>query len=140
MKETLRARRPLGSVVLLALVVAALAFGAGFASTSASEEAPREIVVTMHNFHFDPHTITVAPGENVRFVVKNPSAMPHTFTIYRAPDNRQSPLANVSVAPQGEQVVQLTMPSEEMELYLVCLPHERGLNMHGTIVVKNPEY
>jgi uncharacterized cupredoxin-like copper-binding protein len=47
-----------------------------------TEAAPREIPIAMTDgLRFDPETIAVTAGETVRFVLDNPTAAPHDFTI-----------------------------------------------------------
>jgi len=46
-----------------------------------TEEAPREIDVTMGNFLFDPASVTVHQGETIRFVVSNPTTITHELVL-----------------------------------------------------------
>jgi uncharacterized cupredoxin-like copper-binding protein len=47
-----------------------------------TEEAPRDIVITMTDqLRFDPEEIVVMAGETVRFVLDNPTAAAHDFTL-----------------------------------------------------------
>lgn|GEM_PF-606018 len=98
---------------------------------------PREIVVDMLNFYFEPSEIQVEPGEEVTFIVNNPSTAFHTFTIYHSRTDRTDPIVNISLSGGGQEQVTVTMPEEEKTLYLVCLPHE-GIDMVGSVIVVNP--
>ena len=98
---------------------------------------PREIVVDMLNFYFEPSEIKVEPGEEVTFNVNNPSTAFHTFTIYHSRTDRTDPIVNISLSGGGKEQITVTMPEEEKVLYLVCLPHE-GIDMVGSIIVGNP--
>ncbi|MGM0415144.1 MAG: DUF3179 domain-containing (seleno)protein [Bacillota bacterium] len=98
---------------------------------------PREIVVDMLNFYFEPSEIQVEPGEEVSFIVNNPSNAFHTFTIYHSRTDRAEPIVNISLSGGEKEQVTVTMPVEEKTLYLVCLPHE-GIDMVGSIIIGNP--
>lgn len=98
---------------------------------------PREIIVDMLNFYFEPAEIQVEPGEEVTFIVNNPSTAFHTFTIYHSRTDRAEPIVNISLSGGGKEEVTVRMPEEEKVLYLVCLPHE-GIDMVGSIIVGNP--
>lgn len=109
------------------LLVAAQGEGAGGAPV-------RDVVVEMSNFAFSPSEIVVAPGERIRFLIKNPSSGYHTFTVARSQQDLDDPLVDADAPPRQDLAVEMTMPSEEITLYLVCLPHE-SLGMVGSIVV-----
>jgi len=97
----------------------------------------RTIEVELKNFEFDPAEIRVKPGAEIEFVLDNPSSAYHTFTVYQAPDDRDQPLVDVSLSAGEQKTVTVTMPEEDTELYLVCLPHEE-IEMTGSIIVGNP--
>ena len=99
-----------------------------------AEEEIREIIVETHNFYFEPEVINVEPGEEIKFTVKNPSSAFHTFTVYHTRTEREEAVVNISLSAGEEKSVTVTMPDEEQELYLVCLPHER-VEMIGSIIV-----
>lgn len=44
-------------------------------------DAPRAIKVTMDNFSFEPAAVTVGAGETIRFIVSNPTTIPHEFVL-----------------------------------------------------------
>ena len=98
---------------------------------------PREIVVDMLNYYFEPSEIQVEPGEEVTFIVNNPSTAYHTFTIYHSKTDRAEPIVNISLSGGEKEEVTVRMPEEEKLLYLVCLPHE-GIDMIGSVIVGNP--
>ncbi len=138
-------------IFVLAIVPALLislplgAYG-GAGDVDAEEDPDREIVVDMHDNYFasedaleealeeDEFVIQVEPGEEINFIVRNVGDIHHTFTIYHSPDDREEPLADVGLDGGEEETVTVTMPDEETELYLVCLPHE-NIDMVGEIVV-----
>jgi uncharacterized cupredoxin-like copper-binding protein len=52
------------------------------ALTLGTPEAPRDIAITMTDaLRFDPGTIAVQQGETIRFLLDNPTAAPHDFTL-----------------------------------------------------------
>lgn len=99
----------------------------------AEEIEAREIIVETHNFYFEPEVINVEPGEEIKFTVKNPSSAFHTFTVYHSRTEREEAVVDISLSAGEEKSVTVTMPDEEQELYLVCLPHE-GVEMIGSII------
>jgi uncharacterized cupredoxin-like copper-binding protein len=76
-----RSRRA-GRVLLaagLVLVVGAVAAWVGVWRAGAA--GTRTVVVTMHHSKFQPAAITVAPGTEVRFVLRNTDPIDHEFII-----------------------------------------------------------
>jgi uncharacterized cupredoxin-like copper-binding protein len=82
-----RKRAVLAVFTTMAIVIA----GGGIASSAIAAEdvgsagtleAPRDIVITMTDeLRFDPDVVSVASGETVRFVLENPTAAAHDFTL-----------------------------------------------------------
>ena len=93
----------------------------------------RTIEVVMNNFAFVPDKINVEPREKVRFKLTNPSSAYHTFTIYNSKTDRKEAVVNVALSAGEEKEVVVQMPTNEKELYLVCLPHE-GIEMTGKVI------
>jgi uncharacterized cupredoxin-like copper-binding protein len=70
------------AIVIAAGGIAASAVAAEEVAPAGTAEAPRDIVITMTDeLRFDPEEIKVAAGETVRFVLENPTAAAHDFTI-----------------------------------------------------------
>ncbi len=44
-------------------------------------DAPRVVTVTMGNFFFEPASTTVRAGETIRFVLGNPTTIPHEMVL-----------------------------------------------------------
>jgi uncharacterized cupredoxin-like copper-binding protein len=66
----------------LALVAAAALAGAAAAGSGlGSGAAERTVVVTMHHSRFQPAEVRVAPGERVRFVLRNRDPIDHEFIL-----------------------------------------------------------
>jgi plastocyanin len=94
----------------------------------------RIIEVVMNNFDFVPEQINVEPGEKIRFKLINPSSAYHTFTIYNSKTDREEAVVNIALSSGEEKEVVVQMPTNDTELYLVCLPHE-GIKMTGKVIV-----
>ncbi len=52
-----------------------------FGQPSEARLAQRTVAITMEDMSFEPKVVTVKPGEIVRFVIANSSAIDHEFTI-----------------------------------------------------------
>ncbi len=46
-----------------------------------ASESARTITVEMHDNYYEPESITVKPGETVRFVIENKGALVHEFNL-----------------------------------------------------------
>lgn len=77
-------------VAVGALVMSAAAFAAGthghghgdtIGEPGKASEADRTITVEMHDNYYEPESISVGPGETVRFVVENKGNLVHEFNI-----------------------------------------------------------
>jgi uncharacterized cupredoxin-like copper-binding protein len=74
--------RPWQLAVVLVAVVAATALAAVAATGHLPGGAgERTVVVTMHHSHFQPSQVRVAPGERVRFVLRNSDPIDHEFIL-----------------------------------------------------------
>jgi uncharacterized cupredoxin-like copper-binding protein len=83
----MRLRSGLATLTTIALVLATGGIASSVAAAEdtapmGTEEAPRDIVITMTDaLRFDPEEIGVMAGETVRFVLENPTAAAHDFTL-----------------------------------------------------------
>lgn len=77
-------------VAALALSASATAFGSGehggghgaqSGEPGKTSEASRTITVEMHDNYYEPESISVNPGETVRFVIDNKGGLVHEFNI-----------------------------------------------------------
>ena len=74
----------------LAILMAACAAAAVAASGSRAGDRPvRTVVVTMHHSRFQPAEVRVAPGERVRFVLRNSDPIDHEFILGDAATQRR---------------------------------------------------
>jgi uncharacterized cupredoxin-like copper-binding protein len=67
-------------------IVVAVGGAAVLAAVAAAGQLPggdeeRTVVVTMHHSHFQPAEVRVAPGERVRFVLRNSDPIDHEFIL-----------------------------------------------------------
>jgi uncharacterized cupredoxin-like copper-binding protein len=67
------------AVVVVACGAAALAVRA--TGSQAGDGPDRTVVVTMHHSRFEPAVLRVAPGERVRFVLRNTDPIDHEFIL-----------------------------------------------------------
>jgi uncharacterized cupredoxin-like copper-binding protein len=70
------------------LAAAVVLFGAAAALAAAAVAGPRPgggtertVLVTIHHSHFQPAEVRVAPGERVRFVLRNTDPIDHEFIL-----------------------------------------------------------
>jgi uncharacterized cupredoxin-like copper-binding protein len=70
----------LAAIVAVAAGVAAVPV-ALVAGGSRAAGTDRTVVVTMHHSHFEPALVRVAPGERVRFVLRNTDPIDHEFIL-----------------------------------------------------------
>jgi plastocyanin len=89
-----------------------------------------QVVVTIHDHTFVPHSVRVRAGQTIVFV--NTDQDPHTVTSggRNLDDHRwkSSPL----IPDGGRFTLRLTRPGSYPYF---CLPHQYQPSMHGTIVV-----
>lgn len=71
-------------IVLVAAVVLTLVSGAGLVAVSAASSVPEGVVdipITIRHSRFVPSAISVAPGTEVRFVIKNTDPINHELIV-----------------------------------------------------------
>lgn len=76
--------RTINGLVLSGLVlgsVALLAQAADIGSPADGAGADREVAITLYDNYFEPESISVAPGETLRFTLSNQGNLLHQFTI-----------------------------------------------------------
>lgn len=121
-------------VLLVSLVLAAC----GSAATPTPSPSPaveaREIKVSLFNFRFDPNTINVEAGETVKFTATNNTDIFHTFSLALS-TRKEEIILDLQLGRRQTKSEIITIPSDIESLYLVCLPHEYGLDMTGTVHV-----
>lgn len=72
--------RSLSAFIVLSSVSVAL-HAAEIGSPADAASAARTVEITLHDNYFEPESITVAPGETVRFTIENQGNLLHQFTI-----------------------------------------------------------
>jgi uncharacterized cupredoxin-like copper-binding protein len=126
------------------VLVAARATG-----SRAGDGAERTVVVTMHHSRFQPAQLRVAPGERVRFVLRNTDPIDHEFILGDDAVQRRHEQGRErhhhgevpgerSVAAGQEAVTTYTFPPEPgaQNLEFAChLPGHYAYGMHGTVRV-----
>lgn len=55
--------------------------GFAFGRPATADKATRTVTITMRDVLFEPDSLTVAPGEVIRFVLKNEGALLHEFNL-----------------------------------------------------------
>jgi uncharacterized cupredoxin-like copper-binding protein len=133
----------------LAAVFAAATLVAVAAAWPRAGTGERMVVVTMHHSHFEPTQIQVAPGERVRFVLRNTDPIDHEFILgdaivqARHEEGRQRQHhgdvpGERSVAAGREAATTYAFPAslEGRTLEFAChLPGHYAYGMHGTVRV-----
>ena len=137
------------------LATVAVLFGVAAALAAAAVAGPRPgagertVVVTMHHSHFQPAQLRVAPGERVRFVLRNTDPIDHEFILgdaavqARHEEGRQRQHhgdvpGERSVAAGQEAVTSYAFPAspDGGTLQFAChLPGHYAYGMHGTVRV-----
>lgn len=83
-------------------------------------------------FKWNPRTVTVRPGQRVRFRVVNKGAIAHTFVSDPAGIRETA-----EIPPGGELTAEWTAPLRPGSLPFWCgVPGHREAGMEGTLVVK----
>jgi uncharacterized cupredoxin-like copper-binding protein len=108
----------------------------------------RTMDITIHFSHFDASSITVDPGETVRFVIHNEDPIPHEFIvgdryvqliheIGTEPSHGAKP-GEVSVPAGTTAETTYTFPTTPgQRLQFAChLPGHHAYGMHGSIVIR----
>ena len=144
----MRRQRPRRLAAALVLVLAAggtAALLAGRPAARAGGDKTRTVVVTMHHSRFEPSVVPVAPGERVRFVLRNTDPIDHEFILgddavqRRHEQGRERhPHGDVpgerSVAAGQEAATTFTFPAalDGQALEFAChLPGHYAYGMHG---------
>jgi len=132
-----------------AAVCAAAALVAVAAAWPRAGTGERTVVVTMHHSHFEPALIQVAPGERVRFVLRNTDPIDHEFIlgdpsvqarheVGRQRHHHGDVPGERSVPAGQEAATTYAFPAapEGRTLEFAChLPGHYAYGMHGTVRV-----
>lgn len=123
-----RVRRPVGRVMLLSLMLAALGTGCSQHQdlTAPPDNGGEVVEIEIQNFQFVPSELHIAPGTTVRW--KNTTSNYHTVT----PDGH-SAWTQWQTATMGETFEVQFDQAGTFRYY--CMPH-RALGMMGTIIVQ----
>ena len=131
----------------LAVVLAAAVLVATWAAASRAGGGARTVVVTMHHSRFEPATLRAAPGERVRFVLRNTDPIDHEFILGdddvqrrheqgRERQHHGDVPGERSVPAGQEAVTTYTFPPGGRVLEFAChLPGHYAYGMHGTVRV-----
>jgi uncharacterized cupredoxin-like copper-binding protein len=117
-----------------------------FRVATASTGGVRTVDITIHFSRFEPEHVDVAPGETVRFVVRNTDPIDHEFilgdryvqTIHEnGTELRHPPKPGEMSVPAGTtQVTTYTFPTTSEQLIFAChLPGHYAFGMHGTVTI-----
>ena len=129
----------------LVLVVGAVAAWVGVRRAGAAA-GTRTVVVTMHHSKFQPAAITVAPGTEVRFVLRNTDPIDHEFIIgpqavhdlhERGTQRLHDGPGEVTV-PAGEErstTVSFNLDAPGRLQYACHLPGHYAYGMRGVVTV-----
>ena len=137
----------LAAIALLFGAAAALAAAAVAGSRPGGSE--RTVVVTMRHSHFQPTEVRVAPGERVRFVLRNTDPIDHEFILgdaavqARHEEGRQrqhhGDVPGERSVPAGQDAAtSYAFPAslDGRTLEFAChLPGHYAYGMHGTVRV-----
>jgi len=137
----------------VALVLVATVAPAVRAAGSAAGDGPdRTVVVTMHHSRFEPALVEVAPGERVRFLLRNTDPIDHEFILgdddvqrrHEAGRQRQHHgevpgERSVAAGQQAATVYAFPAGLAGRTLRFAChLPGHYAYGMHGTVRVGDP--
>jgi uncharacterized cupredoxin-like copper-binding protein len=131
----------------LALVGAAALATAAVAGHLPGRAEERTVVVTMHHSRFEPSQLQVAPGERVRFVLRNTDPIDHEFILgdaivqARHEEGRQrrhhGDVPGERSVPAGQEAATTyAFPASPTggALEFAChLPGHYAYGMHGTV-------
>ena len=141
-----RRRWPPAAAVVLCLAAGLVAWRVG---PGAGGEPDRTVVVTMRHSRFEPARLAVAPGERVRFVLRNTDPIDHEFILGDAAVQRRHeqgrerhhhgdvPGERSVVAGQEAATTYAFPPGPDgLSLEFAChLPGHYAYGMHGTVRV-----
>jgi uncharacterized cupredoxin-like copper-binding protein len=141
-----RSRRAVRVLLAAGLVLAVGAAAAWVGVRRAGAAGTRTVVVTMHHSKFQPAAITVAPGTEVRFVLRNTDPIDHEFIIggqavhdlhERGTQRLHDGPGEVTV-PAGEEratTVSFNLRAPGRLQYACHLPGHYAYGMHGVVTV-----
>ena len=132
----------------VAAIVAGLVLVGAMVAWSSAGSTARTVNITIHFSHFDASSITVDPGETVRFVIHNEDPIAHEFIvgdryvqliheIGTEPSHGAKP-GEVSVPAETTAETTYTFPTTPgQHLQFAChLPGHYAYGMHGSIVIR----
>jgi len=132
----------------VAAIVAGLVLVGALVAWSSAGSTARTVNITIHFSHFDASSITVDPGETVRFVIHNEDPIAHEFIvgdryvqliheIGTEPSHGAKP-GEVSVPAETTAETTYTFPTTPgQHLQFAChLPGHYAYGMHGSIVIR----
>jgi uncharacterized cupredoxin-like copper-binding protein len=132
----------------VAAIVAGLVLVGALVAWSSAGSTARTVNITIHFSHFDASSITVDPGETVRFVIHNEDPIAHEFIvgdryvqliheIGTEPSHGAKP-GEVSVLAETTAETTYTFPTTPGQyLQFAChLPGHYAYGMHGSIVIR----
>jgi uncharacterized cupredoxin-like copper-binding protein len=140
-----RRRGRLAAIALIALApVVALA---PMAVHAFATPGVRTVDITIHYSHFSLSDLNVAPGETVRFVVKNSDPIDHEFILgdqhiqdihENGTEGYHPPRPGEMTVPAGTtRVTTYTFPSAPARLIFGChLPGHYAYGMHGLVTLR----
>ncbi|MFL5386626.1 MAG: plastocyanin/azurin family copper-binding protein [Longimicrobiaceae bacterium] len=144
----MKIRSVLGTTLAGAAAVAALSAFAPARPTPAAPPAVHEVKMTLSGTtaRFDPATLTIRPGDRVRFVVV--SGAPHNVSfdpakvpagvrraLAAAMPNQMQPLSGPLLLSAGDSYTISFAGVEPGRYDFYCMPHV-GMQMKGTVVVR----
>jgi uncharacterized cupredoxin-like copper-binding protein len=132
-----------GAALLAGGLVATRAAGPG------GDRPGRTVVVTMHHSRFEPATLRVAPGERVRFLLRNTDPIDHEFILgdeevqrrHEAGRQRQhhGDVPGERSVPAGQEAATTfafpSAPAGRTLRFACHLPGHYAYGMHGTVRV-----
>jgi uncharacterized cupredoxin-like copper-binding protein len=136
-------RRAYAAAGALLLIFAGAALLAAVPSTAS---ASRTVHITIHFSHFDLESLSVHPGETVRFVITNTDPIDHEFivgdeAVQVRHENGTEPShglrpGEVSVPAGTTQETTYTFPATPVPIEFAChLPGHYAYGMHGPISI-----
>jgi uncharacterized cupredoxin-like copper-binding protein len=133
----------------LALAAGAVALVAVWSAGSPGGDRSRTVVVTMRHSRFEPSLVKVAPGERVRFVLRNSDPIDHEFILGDASVQRRheqgrqrqhhGDVPGERSVPAGQEAATtyafpFTLDGQALE-FACHLPGHYAYGMHGTVRV-----
>jgi uncharacterized cupredoxin-like copper-binding protein len=133
----------------LALAAGAVALVAVWSAGSPAGDRARTVVVTMRHSRFEPSLVKVAPGERVRFVLRNSDPIDHEFILGDASVQRRHEQGrqrqhhgdvpgerSVAAGQEAATTYSFAATPGGQALEFAChLPGHYAYGMHGTVLV-----